>query len=278
MTWQQEMTLRYMDQPNEISLETLAMCNAACTFCPYPTVERKGTRMSQELIDRLVGEMESFTQPFFFSPFKLNEPLLDKRTLPLCRAVNERVPNAMIRLFTNGAALTDDNMAQIHALTNVHQLWVSLNSHIPEEYEKLMGIPFERTAKNLDRLHASSFRHSVMLSCVGYPNEEFRRYCFDRWPKFESFAIKKESLLGFTDAQYEDVPDSACIRWFELSITAEGIASHCCQDSEAKFPIGDVKRQTLLEIYNSPHWRERREKMMSRKMVPDSSPCRGCAY
>jgi hypothetical protein len=26
------------------------------------------------------------------------------------------------------------------------------------------------------------FPHQVMLSCVGHPNEDFRLYCFERWP------------------------------------------------------------------------------------------------
>ena len=68
----------YLDQPKEVSLETWAQCNAACTFCPYPTMDRIGDKMPDELIDRLVGEMSEFKYPFYFSPFKVNEPLRQK--------------------------------------------------------------------------------------------------------------------------------------------------------------------------------------------------------
>lgn len=270
-----ELRLHYMDQPYEVSIETQALCNARCTFCPYPTLDRIGTKMPDELLERLIDEMAGFKYPFVFSPFKVNEPLLDNRLIPLCEMFNRHVPLGHLRIFTNGAPLTDKKIEQIAKLERVGHLWVSLNSHIPEEYEKLMGIPFERTAKRLDRLHEYDFPHPVMLSCVGYPNEDFRRYCFDRWPKFDSLAIIKSAWLGYTDPQVDVVPDTMCLRWFELSITAQGIASLCCMDGEAAFPIGDVNKQSLLEIYNAPLFRDRREKQMSRREV---HPCSTCTY
>jgi MoaA/NifB/PqqE/SkfB family radical SAM enzyme len=30
----------YLDFPVHVHLETNALCNAACNFCPYPTLER----------------------------------------------------------------------------------------------------------------------------------------------------------------------------------------------------------------------------------------------
>lgn len=268
----------YLDQPHEISLETLALCNAACTFCPYPTLERKGERMSDELIDKVIGEMAAFTKGFYFSPFKVNEPLLDKRTIPLCERVNREVPNAVLRIFTNGSALTPDKVEAIARLQRVTHLWISLNSHIPEEYERLMAMPFERTAKRLDYLHEQDFPHPVVLSAVGFPNEPFRRYCYERWPKFQSLAIKKDAWLGYTDPMYSEVPDTPCGRWFELSITSTGVVSHCCMDGSAAYPVGDINTNTLLEIYNAPFWRERREQMVSRKQLDARSPCARCSY
>jgi hypothetical protein len=275
------MQAEFADYPMEVSVETMALCNARCTFCPYPTLDRKGEKMSDEMLNRLVDEMISWDRPMYFSPFKLSEPLLDKRVLPLCRSVNARSDKIVMRIFTNGSGLTPANIAEIASLERVAQLWVSLNEHRPEEYEKLMGLKFENTAKKLDYLHSLDFPHSVMLSTVGYPNEDFRRYCFDRWPKFESMAIKKDAWLGFTDPQFPSVPDKACSRWFELSITATGKASTCCMDSgeDTRYHIGDVKEQTLYEIYNAPKWKDRRSGLVSRKTLDlAETPCAGCSY
>jgi len=272
----------FMDYPMEVSVETMALCNARCTFCPYPTLDRKGEKMSDELLNKLVDEMISWDREMYFSPFKLNEPLLDKRTLPLCESINKRSQKIVLRIFTNGSALTPDNIAGIAKLERVAQLWVSLNSHIPEEYERVMGLKFEMTAKRLDYLHElDDFQHSVMLSCVGYPNEDFRRYCWERWPKFESMAIKKDAWLGYTDAQFPNIPDTACSRWFELSITARGTAAMCCMHDgqDTRYNIGDTNTHSLYEIYNAPRWKDRRVGLVSRKSLdPETNPCGRCSY
>ena len=265
----------FLDYPIEVSIETMTLCNARCTFCPYPTLDRKGTKMPDELLNKLTEEMISWRRPMYFSPFKLSEPLLDKRVLPLLERIYRATDQIGIRLFSNGSTLTPDNIRAVARLPNVHTLWVSLNEHRPEEYEKLMGLRFEQTVKKLDYLHEYPFPHKVILGTVGSPNEEFRSYCNKRWPKFEAIAIKKDAWLGYTDPQIIDVPDTPCSRWFELSITSTGVVALCCMDGKTEFPIGDINKQTMLEVYNSPHWRERREKLLSRKAVP---VCQTCTY
>jgi sulfatase maturation enzyme AslB (radical SAM superfamily) len=275
------MQAEFMDYPIEVSIETQAVCNARCTFCPYPTIDRKGEKMPDELLNKLVDEMVSWDREVYFSPFKLSEPLLDKRMLPLCERVNNESDKIVLRIFSNGSALTPKNIEGLAKLKRVAQLWVSLNEHRPEEYEKLMGLKFEHTAKNLDYLHEQPFPHAVMLSTVGFPNEDFRRYCYERWPRFESMAIKKDAWLGFTDAQVTTIPDTSCSRWFELSVTARGTVSHCCMHDgvDTAYNIGDVNTQTLYEVYNAPRWRERREGLVSRKTLDSStSPCSTCTY
>ena len=264
----------YMDQPAEISLETISLCNAACTFCPYPTLERKGEKMSGWLLDKLIDEMSEFKVPFNFSPFKVNEPLLDKRFYDICRTV-EAATLAHIRIFSNGAALTQRRIDEIASLERVGHLCISLNSHIPEEYEALMLMPFDKTARRLDNLHNQDFPHKVLLSAVGQPNQPFVDYCLNRWPKFNPLPIPRVSWLGYTDPQVTIVPDRPCDRWWELSIMSNGIVSLCCMDGEGAFPIGDVNKQTMLEVYNSPFYRERRENMMSRL---DVDVCKTCTY
>lgn len=212
--------------------------------------------MSDKLIDRLVGEMSEWEHSFYFSPFKVNEPLLDKRTIPLCKRI-ETETKGIIRFFTNGSALTKANIEKLSKLNRVVHLWISLNDYRAKEYKELMNLDFERTAKHLDYLHGCGFPHPVMLSTVGFPNEEFRRYCFDRWPDFSSMAIRQTGWLGDIDAQECEIPDTTCSRWWELSIMASGVASLCCMDAIGKFSMGDVNNETLLEVYaKTQSWRE----------------------
>jgi len=264
----------FMDQPNEVSLETFSFCNAACNFCPYPALDRRGEKMPDKLIDKVIDEMATFVRPFYFSPFKVNEPLLDSRLQDICERII-KYTKARIRIFTNGAPLTQRHIDWIAALSRVEHLWISLNSVDPVEYEKLMSLPFEKTAARLDNLHKQDFPHKITLSTVGFPNEDFRRACFDRWPKFESVVIQRVGWLGYTRPQIDAVPNTPCGRWFELSIMASGIVAMCCMDGEGQFPIGDINENTLLEIYNAPQWRQRRAQLFGRRAY---SGCETCTY
>lgn len=274
----------YLDWPYEISIETFAKCNASCVFCPYTTVERIGTRMPNYLIDAIIDELKDHPRPFIISPFKLNEPFLDKRLLPICRKINAELPKAHLRLFTNGSALTENHIDGVARLERVMHLWCSLNEYRADEYKALMGLDFERTAANLDLLHvkkaAGMFPHQVMLSRVrekievSEVDQAFVEYCADRWPLFGRHLIKPDSWLGDIERGSDIIPDASCSRWFELSICADGKVSLCCMDGEGKHAIGDI-RDGVFNVYNAPHWRERRHKMISRK---DVHPCATCSY
>lgn len=274
----------YLDWPYEISIETFAKCNASCTFCPYTTLERIGVKMPDELIDSIIEELKDHPHPFLISPFKVNEPFLDKRLIPICRKINAELPNAILRLFSNGSALTEKHIDEVATLKRVTHLWISLNEYEAEAYKATMGLDFERTCANLDLLHskkaAGLFPWDVMISRVRQaliPNEAdraFSKFVQDRWPLFGVHLIKRDSWLGFTEPNDPEVPDAPCSRWFELSVMATGKVSLCCMDGEGAYQIGDIK-DGVFATYNAPHWRERRLKMLSRKGI---SPCLSCNY
>lgn len=278
MSFFDNLRLQYDEQPYEVSVETQALCNARCTFCPYPTLERIGTKMPDELLDRLLAEFATFKRPFAFSPFKVNEPFLDKRLIPLCEKFNETSPFGHLRLFSNGSALVDKHIEGVAKLKRVLHLWVSLNEHEPEAYETTMGLNFDNTTRRLDRLHdfveAGQFPHKVVVSRVGL-NQDFILYVVDRWPRFQPAIIKRDAWIDFTNPDNTEVPDAPCGRWWELNIMADGKVSLCCMDGTGQFSVGDVNTQTMLEVYNSPRYRATR-KLESRKGAGD--PCSRCTY
>lgn len=276
----------YLDWPKEVSIETFAKCNAACTFCPYTTLDRIGTKMPDEMIERVIDELRDHPWPFIISPFKVNEPFLDKRLLPICRMINDRLPQAHIRLFSNGSALTERHIDEVAQLVRVAHLWVSLNEHDGDRYKELMGLDFDRTCRNLDTLHErienDLFSHPVVISKVmagGYPAErdiEFRQFVEARWPLFGTHLIKRDSWLGFVEPNDRPVPDEPCGRWFELNVMATGKVALCCMDGRGEYSIGDLNEQSVFEVYNGKAYRNQRLRQLSR--METGSPCSTCNY
>lgn len=277
---------RYLYQPREVSIETMTVCNAACSFCPYPGLERKGTKMDFGLLMTLIKQMAEFEHPFYLSPFKVNEPFLDKRLIGVLVHINRTVPLASLRLFTNGTTLTDANIIQIAGLERVAHLWVSLNSTDPDDYYRLMQLDYERTAVRLDVLHHAMvdghFKHTVVVSRVMQgdvgANDQDRQFadaCKRRWPRFLVQMIKRDGWLGFVDPQFSQVPNTPCSRWWELSIMADGKVALCCMDGKGEYVLGDTHHTSLLDIYNTPELLRRRLGLEKRTRVV---PCNRCTY
>ena len=277
-------TSRYMDYPREVAIETLAVCNAACSFCPYPGLERKGDRMPDALIEKIIEDLAEIPRdlPFIVSPFKVSDPLLDVRLFDILQRCNERLPNAMLRVFTNGSPLTARHLSQLVRVQNLEHLWVSLNHHDPERYEQVMQLPWKRTIEKLELLHrtkaAGDFPVPVVVSRVGDGSDDdarFAAFLRERFPLFRPALVPSSEWLGQVQGLLGSgkVLPVGCGRWFELSITATGEVAFCCMDGKAEYPIGNVSTTNVLEVYNDPAYRMFRERYVTRI---EGAPCRGC--
>lgn len=275
----------YLDFPAHVHLETFAQCNAACNFCPYPTLERKGEKMSDALIEKVISDLEDIprSHKFQLSPFKVNEPFLDTRLFDLLDQFKSRLPNANVTLTSNATPITERTLDRLSEYPDLGYLWISFNDHRKDAYEAVMGLPYERTIERLNLIHRKkaegSFTVRVVLSRVGdgsSADREFSEWVKANFPLFESSIFARGEWLGQIDsASSASPPNIGCIRWFDLSITATGIVAHCCMDGKAEHPIGDVSKSHLLEIYNHPEYRKLRESALSRLEV---DPCRKCNF
>ena len=273
----------HMNFPAEVHIETHAICNAKCTFCPYPTMERQGDKMPDALIDKIIEDLKAIprSQPFLIAPFKVNDPFLDKRIFAVCEKLNRQLPNASLRLFTNGSPLTANMVEKIASIGNVAHLWVSLNESEKTAYETLMQLPFEKTLAKLDQLHQralADFPHPVVVSRVAdgsAADDKFLDFVATRYPRFQCLLVGRSDWAGqVATGMKKRVPPLGCSRWYEVSIMASGKVALCCMDGEGKHVIGDVNHQSVLEIYNSPGYRKLRQYTFSR--LAAAAPCDTC--
>jgi len=275
---------RYMDYPREVAIETMAVCNAACTFCPYPDLERKGDRMPDALVEKIIGDLADIPRdlPFIVSPFKVNDPLLDVRIFDILERCNERLPQAVLRVFTNGSPLTAKHVERLARVRNLEHLWISLNHHDPAGYEALMKLPWKRTIERLDLLHKAKagggFAPPVIVSRVtdgSADDAAFAAFVRERFPLFRPGLVPGSEWLGQVQGLIGTgkILPVGCGRWFELSITATGEVAFCCMDGKAEYAIGDVSRSHALEVYNGPAYRAYRERYATRA---EAAPCSQC--
>lgn len=276
----------YMDYPAHVHMETFSLCTAACNFCPYPTLDRTGNRMTDALIQKIITELKDMPDnlPFQLSPFKVNEPFLDTRLFDILKTINHELPNASLTLTSNASPITAKNLASLSRIDKIGYLWISFNDHREQEYEATMQLPYKRTIERLDMIHqavaSGAFVPRVVLSRVGDnspADQAFLQWVSVRYPLFQTSIFQRGGWIG----QVKDlelnvpVPNVGCVRWFDLSIISTGQVAHCCMDGKAEWVIGDVNNQHVLEVYNTPLYREVRQYAITRF---DAEPCNQCTF
>lgn len=274
---------RYMDYPSQVHIETVARCNARCEFCVYPDIERKGRKMSDELFRKILSDLSKIPAEHRYSvvPYKINDPFLDPGIIDKLRWINEELPHARIILTTNAIALTRKHIEGLNTVRNFEFLWLSLNGYDRASYRRRMGVDaFDRVVQNIHKVR-KWFRYPEVVR-IGRVNtntdEDQRFYRFVR----ETFGEQRwvagnmqGDFLGDVDQCYPTIPEMPCCHWFELSITCTGKVSLCCMDGHCHYPIGDVRKQGALDVYNGKQYRLLREKGFRRKAV---QPCAACTF
>ena len=273
----------YVDFPSAISIETLSLCNATCTFCPYPGLERKGQRMPDHLIEKILRELEDIQgrPPFEVTLARVNEPFLDNRILDISQEIERRLPEAANFFFSNATPLTEKKLLQLAGLQRVAYLNVSVNEHQPAPYEALMGLPFERTVARLDLIHrmklAGTLRFPVYVSRVGdgtTTDAEFLEWVRNTYPALCGLVTVRGDWLGAINIRIGNVPNVGCRQWFQLHLLSDGREAFCCIDSDGRYGTGDANYQHIIhDIYKSPLRRRLRTEIISRREVETCQHC-----
>jgi len=271
----------YVDHPISVIIESLASCNASCSFCQYPEILRKGTKMPtdviDDLIDRLVEWMPS-DLPFTITWTGLNEPFLDNRIFEILEKTKQSLPQANLQMNSNGAPLTRANIERL-AKTDLQQMSISLNLINKESYETVMGIPYDRTIEVIDTLAEfidnGEIKFPMGLTRAGtrtIEDLEFIEWCEENYPQFSRYFSPVFGWIGDDPVGF-DVPKMPCIHWYELTIRAAGEVAFCCLDGHIKYPLGNIHSSSLESIYNTPTLRHRRTNIFDRSEVQQCSQC-----
>lgn len=266
--------------PQAVELQTISACNAKCVICPHPEVSQelpKGS-MSMDLFRSIINQV----QPFWncrIIPYLNSEPFLDLRIIDRLRYIATKLDRPMIELSSNVSALTDRKVDEMIGIP-LRELRLSLFGFTEETHRALMpGLQWTVVKRNLDQLVANAtFRSSIQeigLVMIDHPLvtpldiKLAKEFCVANSLTF--------NFWGFLDragnvAQYSNQVwrprISGCeqhrpLERMHISFTGDVIL--CCQDWRWKNIIGDVKRQTLLEIWNSEMYQHYRKSIYSGK-------------
>jgi len=253
-------------------------------------LDRKFEAMSDELFERIIDEVSRFPPDRFsgFGMHSVNEPFMDRKIFSRLKAINRVVPNAQIGITTNMNVMPPRFFERIREIDRISNWIVSFNAANKQEYEETMRIDFHRTVTNTRRLLEENrscqfVPGPIRLSRVESGDERDRLFAeqcaevfsgFVRGVDFEPVILSRADWLGdiaeTSPGYFHAYP---CNQWVNLTVHCNGKVPHCCVDARAQFPLGDANKESILEIYNNPHWKNLRENVSAREVV---YPCRTC--
>jgi radical SAM protein with 4Fe4S-binding SPASM domain len=254
--------------------------------------------MKFELFEKLIRDLESFPEPLKVMRMnKIGEPLLNKKLPAMIALAKASGRVRYVDLATNAALFTQDLLGRLIE-AGLDRMNVSLEGISREQYAEhaKVDIDFERLVDNIRWLHAHRGDCEVTIKVPGnYLTaddktrffEMFGDYC-DRifveelapiWPGFD---VEKRAGVETQDrtGQYRqslEEKDVCTYIFYAMAVNADGTVSACCPDWDQKLVVGDLKRESLQEIWNSPALHELRLQHL-RGARRDNPLCKACGH
>lgn len=246
------------DFPLSILIETKSQCQGKCVFCPYEKLRAKKPveMLNTAILTKVLQEISNYPVRRL-SLFGNNEPLLDNRIVELVKLAHLFNPNCEITLSTNGILL-GKNIAEALYDAGLSVLYVSVPTIKEYEYHFLMGARVSWVKKSLTEISLSRARSMIRIAVpetYAFDREEIKRFCEELGFQFSSWKLEYKMSWNLPygylkkDVRYNCQP---CDRPMDqMCILANGNVVICCRDWNEQGIVGNVKQDSLYEIWHS---------------------------
>jgi radical SAM protein with 4Fe4S-binding SPASM domain len=235
-----------------VQVETSTACQAKCRFCPTGNGlrTRNGFRMGWDLFTSIVNQARDMGVRIII-PYGNNEFFLDKRWPDIMDYLF--LTGMDVYLNTNVSLLGPDKIDKLIQYPNLKEMTLSLHGWGKENYEAVMGLPFEQTRANAHYLidHAP---FPVRLYFLRYEDTldseaAFRAEWGERASVSDAFFNWSGEVVSDRNKQFE-LPQHPCSRVLNtLFVLASGKVALCCMDYDGKVELGDLNAEPLADVW-----------------------------
>ncbi len=239
-------------QPRYIQIETIIGCDANCPFCPQKNIDRKPVIMPDSTWRKIIDDTRGLG--ITYRPFLQNEALIDKR-LPEIVAYIKEDSTARAEINTNGNLLKE-KMSRALIDAGIDLMRFSIDAFSPETYSQCrVGLDYNRVVDNINRfteIVAEGERHvtcEVRMIDMDINKHEHKPF-IDYWNGRADRALIVP-LYNWPWDEGVEMVKKPCIKMREeMFFYTDGRAVLCCWDIAGRAVIGDVTKESVLEIWN----------------------------
>jgi len=261
---------------NLIQIETTALCNARCLFCPHKDLKRPLGVMEWDLFVEIIKQVKELGV-HKICPFLNGDPFTDPLLFKMLEYINKELPDVKLDIFTNMALLLPDKLTKLSKIKNIETFFMSLTSHNKASALKYMGLEFDTVYTNVVNFlklnHELHFVKSVQSSSLDtntYANQKYLE-CWRAVGLEKHFIARKENWLGNIESGSSINSQVVCPRTSHLCVYWEGTVPLCCFDADGYKTFGNIADKKLIDIYNSEEYKKYRTTIKAKL-----DPCRRC--
>lgn len=294
--------------PHVIIIELTNYCNAQCVFCPLFHGNDKIDRdirprstMSINLFQKIVSEISCWEKKPDSILFDMHgEPLLDKKFFERLAIFKEADLSNRVDILTNAEFLSEE-LSEAIVRSGIHRITIGFDGATKKVYEQhRVGCHYDRVLKNISQfVNTRNKLKGVTRVAIQYVRT--RNNTHEVLPAYKLFSeILDESLDCFQDTlsinwgseEFDgnenilrktkiNPQDTVYCPMLEsnLIILVDGSVPACCWDYNLHVlngPLGNVNRESLLEIWNGELFNNLRKIMKEKGIIGKPKRCLNC--
>lgn len=294
-----------LETPFLLYVDPSSACNFKCEFCPTGHLDLvRGSHYKRrvlplDLFAKFISDLADFDTPIrVLRMNKIGEPLLNRHLPEMIRLAKQCGRIDKIDLATNAALFTRPLMQAV-VDAGLDRLNISLEGITREQYRKhaKVDIDFEALVDSIKWLYAhrgsceitikapedylTDAEKDLFYSTFGdHCDRIFLEKLSPIWPEFDMESRMENFKLPENVGQYGQRIDEKLVCtyiFYAMAINADGTVSACCPDWDQKLVVGDLRKNTLKEIWNSDAMHRLRILHLSGKRR-DNPVCRNCGH
>jgi radical SAM protein with 4Fe4S-binding SPASM domain len=255
--------------PKYFQVETTRLCNARCPFCAIDLWDKTTPFMSDDLFRKVADEIIRFRDWVKFVDLqRAGEPLLDVKIYDRVKYMKDGGVRT-VAITTNASALNVKNSRKLLE-AGIDEVMLSIDSVEKVRYEQMrVGLSYELVMRNITSFFElrNALRPQCLVRVRGVsfhdPENPDDRRDLDAWEAFWStyrqphdrIYMKRahnwgnQKVIELHSPEYHWVFHPCIIPWSTMHITAMGKVALCPQDFDAKADLGDLNRQSIVEVW-----------------------------
>ena len=259
--------------PYVLIVDPSSKCNFKCRFCPtgHPRLIKETGRyqgsMSLSNFEKIINDLSDFPDPIkVLRLYKEGEPLLNKNIGKFIAYARESSKVLSVDTTTNGVLLTPRMSEQLIS-AGINQINISVNGIRDEHFSDLVHtkVNFSRYLENIKYLFSikgdciiyikaihenlSEVEREIFLDLFGnYSDRIFFEHLFPNWPGFDDKSIPRDGNISLYGGPVKERLICPYI-FYSITVNSDATVSLCIQDWQRKLIVGDLKTQSLRDIW-----------------------------